>query len=316
MAGNYECVYSDLPKAKELLPIGIIKMASGLFAKSTGLSGQQIFDFFGRYSDEIGKMRYGSGAPSRWKMFENFLESLPIEKQRAALLELCDGFPTGNPPPQEEVEKLREKIWGVPVPATLGPAVERIDVGYVTKQWEKLSERLAEDPEGAITSARTLLESVCLPDPSPLELVATICERFQLVVRQLRERHAKRVTLEIHDEYDVQDLMHALLRLHFDDVREEEWTPSYAGGAARMDFLLKEEEIVIEAKMTRSKRGTKEIADELIIDAARYKEHKDCKTLVCFVYDPDGVIKNPRGLERDLAKLSDSRVRVLAFISS
>jgi hypothetical protein len=36
-------------------------------------------------------MQHGSGAPSRWQMFENFLESLPIEKQRHALLELCDG---------------------------------------------------------------------------------------------------------------------------------------------------------------------------------------------------------------------------------
>lgn len=48
------------------------------------------------------------------------------------------------------------------VPASFGRAVEKIDVAYVTKQWEKLTERLGTDPEGAITSARTLLESVCL----------------------------------------------------------------------------------------------------------------------------------------------------------
>jgi hypothetical protein len=95
-------------------------------------------------------------------MFENFLESLPIDQQRSALLELCDGFPSGNRPLQEEVIKLRERIRGVPVPTSFGKAVEKIDVAYVTKQWEKLSERLGTDPEGAITSARTLLESVCL----------------------------------------------------------------------------------------------------------------------------------------------------------
>jgi hypothetical protein len=101
--------------------------------------------------------------------------------------------------------------------------------------------------------------------------------------RRLRHRHDNRATLTITDEYDVQDLLHALLRLHFDDVRPEEWTPSYAGGASRMDFLLKEEKIVVEVKMTRAGLTDRQIADQLIIDAARYKSHSDCKKLVCFV---------------------------------
>ncbi len=96
----------------------------------------------------------------------------------------------------------------------------------------------------------------------------------------------------------MQDLLHSLLRLHFDDIRPEEWTPSYGGGASRMDFLLKDERIVIEAKMARANHAAKEISEELIIDAARYKTHPDCKTLVCLVYDPN-YIKNPRGVERD-----------------
>ena len=56
---------------------------------------------------------------------------------------------------------------------------------------------------------------------------------------------------EIKDEYDVQDLLNALLRLNFDDVRPEEYTPSYAGSSTRVDFLLKKEKIVIEVKKTR-----------------------------------------------------------------
>lgn len=68
---------------------------------------------------------------------------------------------------------------------------------------------------------------------STLEL---ICRRFHAVTRQLRLRRSGRPTLNVEDEYDAQDLLHALLRLHFDDIRLEEWTPSYAGGAARMDF--------------------------------------------------------------------------------
>jgi len=28
------------------------------------------------------------------------------------------------------------------------------------------------------------------------------------------------------------------------------------------------------------------VVDELVIDKAHYRQHPDCRTLVCFVYDP------------------------------
>ncbi len=100
----------------------------------------------------------------------------------------------------------------------------------------------------------------------------------------------------------MQDLVHALLLLHFADVRPEENTPSYAGKASRMDFLLKQESIVVEAKMTRSGLGAKEVSSQLIEDIDRYKAHPGCQALVCFVYDPAGIIANPRGIESDLSR--------------
>lgn len=134
-------------------------------------------------------------------------------------------------------------------------------------------------------------------------LLNNLFEKFHIVARQLMRRHDTRATLQINDEYDVQDLLHALLRLNFDDVRPEEWTPVYAGGANRMDFLLKEEEIAIEVKMTRSGLKDKELGDQLIIDISKYQNHPNCKCLYCFVYDRDGIIRNPRGMEKDLEKL-------------
>lgn len=88
-------------------------------------------------------------------------------------------------------------------------------------------------------------------EQQPVKAVLMICDRFHMVAKQLAHRRESRSTLRIEDEYDVQDLLHGLLRLYFDDIRPEEWTPSYGGGSARMDFLLKEHEIVVEAKMTR-----------------------------------------------------------------
>jgi REase_DpnII-MboI len=114
-------------------------------------------------------------------------------------------------------------------------------------------------------------------------------------VRQLAERHAGRPALVIDDEYDVQDHLHALLRLHLDDVREEEWAPSYGG--SRIDFLLKRERMVVETKMTRDRLDRAKVVDELVIDKAHYRQQPDCKTLVCFVYDPDHRLANPDALE-------------------
>lgn len=137
-----------------------------------------------------------------------------------------------------------------------------------------------------------------------------IFNKFHVVVRQLRARYDGRSTLDIEDEYDVQDLLHALLRQYFDDIRGEERTPSYAGSSKRTDFLLKSEQIMIEVKKTRKNLKDKEIWEQLIIDIANYQWHPDCKKLICFVYDPDWYIKNPRWLENDLSKTNWLEVKV------
>lgn len=133
-------------------------------------------------------------------------------------------------------------------------------------------------------------------------LVRALCDRFTIFANALAERHDNRATVSVTDEYDVQDLFGALLKLHFTDVRPEEWTPSYAGNASRMDFLLKPEHVVVEAKMTRKGLGQKELVTQLAEDILRYQSHQDCKTLICFVYDPAGKCSSPTALENDLTK--------------
>lgn len=137
------------------------------------------------------------------------------------------------------------------------------------------------------------------------ETIEKILNNFHRAVRQLRIRHDNRQTIEINDEYDVQDLLHALLLIHFDDVRAEEWTPSYAGGSSRMDFFINDENIVIETKMTRDSLKDKKIGDELIIDIDRYSTFPNCEKLYCFVYDSKEHIKNPIGLENDLSGINN-----------
>jgi hypothetical protein len=63
-----------------------------------------------------------------------------------------------------------------------------------------------------------------------------------------------REALPVADEYDVQDLMHALLKVFFDDVVHEDATPSIASRSSRLDLLIRPDGVVIEAKMTQSSR--------------------------------------------------------------
>lgn len=137
-----------------------------------------------------------------------------------------------------------------------------------------------------------------------VDFIVKILNSFHNVAIQLRNRYNKRDTLLIKDEYDVQDLLHGLLRIEFEDIRPEEYTPSYAGSASRMDFLLKKEKTIIEVKKTREGLKDKEVADQLILDAQHYKAHPDCRRLICFVYDPENRIRNPKGLENDLNRMT------------
>jgi len=146
------------------------------------------------------------------------------------------------------------------------------------------------------------------------QALQAIIEKFHSVATQFRNRYNSRPTITIKDEYDVQDLMNGLLRINFEDVRKEEYTPSYAGGSTRIDFLLKREKILIEVKKTRTTLKDKDVGNQLIVDIAHYKSHPDCKQLICFVYDPDNFIANPRGLEDDLNRLSSEEMLVEVYI--
>jgi len=146
---------------------------------------------------------------------------------------------------------------------------------------------------------------------APSDKIVFVCERFHDVARQLTQRFAGRGTLVISDEHDVQDLLHALLRMFFDDIRPEEYTPSYAGAASKVDFLVKAAHTVVEVKCNLS---DKQVGDQLLVDIQRYSRHPDCRALLCFVYDPNGRIKNAGGLEKDLSEQSTDKLEVVVMI--
>ena len=133
-----------------------------------------------------------------------------------------------------------------------------------------------------------------------LEILNRIIEKFHDFARQLRSRHDDRPTLEIKDEYDVQDSIHAIMKLFFEDIRKEEPTPGFAGSSLRADFFLPEISTFLEIKKTRHGMTSKSLGEQLIIDITKYQSHPGCKRVVCFVYDPEGITPNPTGIKSDL----------------
>jgi hypothetical protein len=138
-----------------------------------------------------------------------------------------------------------------------------------------------------------------------LNITKKLCQRFHFVARQLRLRGEYRSTLDVEDEFDVQDLLHALLRLQFDDISTDEWTPSYTSGAPRTTFLLNHDGLAIIVKKTRTGLSAKDLSDQMRVDIERYRARGRCTNLFCFIYDPEGRIGNPRGLESELASTSE-----------
>lgn len=170
---------------------------------------------------------------------------------------------------------------------------------YVESTLQNIGDAI-ESTYGITTSNSTKTIEYKLTDPN--SMIENLFLRFHEVIKQLLVRHDDRETLEMGDEYDVQDLLHSLLKLYFDDVRPEEWNPSYAGSSTKVDFLIPDYNIVIECKKTRKGLGNKELKEELVMDKDQYKKNPKCKVLYCFVYDPEEKITNPRGFEKDLSE--------------
>jgi hypothetical protein len=195
--------------------------------------------------------------------------------------------PHSNPPPPGVDNQSMPSEIVVPAPQTPPPDKQEIDIS-VDREVEPA---LVQDPHN---------------------LIRKVCLRFHSVARQLRLRKDYRPTLEIDDDYDLQDLLCALLKIEFDEVSTDEWTPSYTAGAPRTTLLLNRDQIAVVAKKTRPGLTTKELADQVTADSAYYRAQGRCSTLFCFIYDPEGRIGSPKRLETTLTCVSEHcRVEVL-----
>jgi hypothetical protein len=153
--------------------------------------------------------------------------------------------------------------------------------------------------EKAVTPPAALkVEVATIPG---VDLLVSSLRRLAYSFRPLVMRRRGRTGISISDEYDLQDLVESLLKSLYNDVRAEERTPSYAGASSVMDFLVKDEAVAVEVKVTAPGRLPRHVKTELLVDISDYRQHPSVSTLIAVVYDLASTFGNPTGFERDLS---------------
>jgi len=215
----------------------------------------------------------------------------------------------------EDYNRIRDSVGGIYFPGTYKePTIQesiestRSEMSAQVWKFERFSEKIELLKVKIDPNQHTKSHKYDLND------LLKLLHRFHKVAQELRFRRSDREPIVIRDEYDLQYLIGALLKLYFDDVRPEEYSPSNAGANTRLDFVLKEEKIIIETKMTNETLKAKTLGEELLIDIGRYKSYPNCRNLVIFVYDKGDYIANKRGLIVDLEKQSTKEMTISVVI--
>ena len=245
---------------------------------------------------------------SKWKEWLFRAGQDPNGNSLAVLGNVLEEFMDLAPSDPDDLEAWKEKRVRV-ISALEDNGLRYYRFGRVLPQGAEASL-----PESTSSSPGRLQER----SPSSVEeLLLIVVRGLRRAMHPLTHRRKGATALTFGNEYDVQDLLHALLRPWIADIRPEEFTPSYAGTSTRMDFLLPDYSLVIETKIVRDRSHGKKVGDELIVDIEHYRRHPRCKALWCVIYDPDHLITNGDGLKSDLEGIrssNDSKVHVSVFI--
>jgi hypothetical protein len=142
------------------------------------------------------------------------------------------------------------------------------------------------------------------PKAESLIVLESMLRRLPLVTRQLRTRHGDRPPFRVVDERDLEDLLRALLPLHFDDIRPESRTPCYSAGT-RTDYLLAKEGVAVTLKWVNADVGVAQLMEQLREDAEYYRRERKCRVLLGFIYDPEMRLPEPMKMESACSIVED-----------
>jgi hypothetical protein len=129
---------------------------------------------------------------------------------------------------------------------------------------------------------------------------------FSLIFGYMREavvEFEKRAKITFANELELQDFIYAMLRSLFGSIEFEDPTEKICGKSNRLDFVLKEHDVIVEVKYVRDKGHAKKVSEELAADYLRYMQSPYGRTIINYVYDPHKNIENQDLYRKDLARL-------------
>lgn len=120
------------------------------------------------------------------------------------------------------------------------------------------------------------------------EVVRDVLNNFSNAIQKIiTNRRSNHPNFKIEDEYDVQDILYVILKSFFPNLRDEDPIPKVGGKSTKIDLILREEGILVEAKMIKAKDSNEtHFIEQLKVDFESYHECKWLRKLFCFVYDP------------------------------
>jgi hypothetical protein len=147
--------------------------------------------------------------------------------------------------------------------------------------------RLAAFSNGADYTNQLLFatDQVSAPAPS-VALLLQICERLPQAARFLASRREGKQPYKIVDEYDVQDLLHAVIRAYFKYSVDEEPLGKVGGArSARADLAIPDLNTLIEVKYVRGPSDQQRIIKEFAEDLLLYTAWAPLETFIYVVYN-------------------------------
>ena len=125
------------------------------------------------------------------------------------------------------------------------------------------------------------------PNDSDVTLVERLCTRLPQVARILAVRSRKnKKPFMISDEYDVQDLLHAVLRGYLKYSVQEDPLPKMAGAkSSRTDLSVEEIGVLVEVKYVHGPADQKRIFEEFSQDLLLYSKWDPLKHLIFLIYN-------------------------------
>lgn len=202
------------------------------------------------------------------------------------------------------VVKDRNAISEIRVAHTPEPMKRYSDEHYARMRASGVTD-LATDPRhlpftnGRDFTNELLFSSLDADAPPPdIALVLQLCERLPLAARVLEIRRAGKPPYQIQDEYDVQDLLHAVIRAYIKNSITEEPLGKVGGArSSRADIAVEELGVIIEVKFVRSPKDQARIVDEFAQDLLLYSAWQPLKTFVYFVYNSRD-LRDPEALQK------------------